>query len=148
MKREKSKYAMLWFAIFVVGGMWAGLLAGVSTDGAVDEGGRIDVQLLEMPDMAEIETYTKVFDNESNARSGAIIGGFVTAIVLYQLNSNKKRLHRKGEEHGSATWASLAEKKKLADKGIVVGEKKTWFGSREIKKPYIYVELKLDGDKN
>jgi type IV secretion system protein VirD4 len=146
MKKEKSKSAYLWYAVFVIAGMWVGILVGVSTDEAIDENNRLDVALMEMPEVADIETYRKIFDDESNARSGALIGGFVVAIVLFQLNSNKKRLHRKGEEHGSATWGSLSEKKKLADKGIVVGKKKTLFGKKEIKKPYIYV--KLDGDIN
>ena len=40
----------------------------------------------------------------------------VGLFVLYQLTDTKKRLHRKGVEHGSAQWGDNAEIKSLADK--------------------------------
>jgi len=140
MKKEKSKYAAVWYLIFIILGAWAGLLVGVATDEAIDENDRLDITMMEMPDIMNIETYKKLSDDESKARMGAIIGGFAIVLVILQITSNKKRFHRKGEEHGSARWGTLVEKRKLADKGMIVGKK----GKKDITKPYIFVEL--DGD--
>lgn len=135
--REKSKYAPVWYLLFIIAGAWAGLLIGVATDEAVDENNRLDITMMEMPDITSVETYKKLSDDESNARVGALIGGFVVVLIILQITSNRKRFHRRGEEHGSARWGTLAEKRKLADKGMKVGTK----GKRDILKPYIFVEL-------
>jgi hypothetical protein len=155
MKQEKSKYTVYWYLVLILLGAWAGLLAGVAVDGAVDKSGRIDITLLKTPDFASIDVYKKLFDEESNAKSGSLIGGFVVFLVIVNSVVNRKRLHRKGEEHGSAKWAGFAEKKKLADKGTIVGKKKGFYlafkfgfpvikyGEYSIRKAFIYKELEV-----
>ena len=38
--------------------------------------------------------------------------------ALYKYSEEKKRLHRRGVEHGSAKWGDAKEMKSLADKNV------------------------------
>jgi|GEM_PF-3589147 len=153
MKKEKSKYAGLWYLFFVLTGAFVGLLAGVSADGAVDENDRIDITKMKMPEISSVETYKRLFDDKSKARTGAFAGGFIVTIIILQITTNRKRFHRHGVEHGSAEWGGLTEKKKLADKGVKPCEDKGFmalykfksFISLKKKKKYRYIYVKMEG---
>jgi hypothetical protein len=112
MKKQNDSRLFILLIVVIIGAV-VGLLVGVSLDGAYVDG-QLDIDLMTMPDVTSIETYMKVNDENSRAKTGAIVGGFAGLIIV--MSCNNKRLHRKGEEHGSSAWATLAEKQKLADK--------------------------------
>lgn len=55
-------------------------------------------------------------DSKSYCCQFAFLGAMFIGLYALVKYTSKKRLHRKGEEHGSARWATEAEAKKLADK--------------------------------
>jgi hypothetical protein len=146
--KEKSPYRPLWFLIFIALGLVIGAFVGISTDNAKDENGKFNLSLMESPPISISVLKDKLKDENSNAKKGAMIGGMAVALAIAQITTNNKRYHRKGEEHGSAHWGTLNEKKKLADKGIIIGKRKAWKFlpyprkvEMDVKKPYIQVNL-------
>jgi type IV secretion system protein VirD4 len=124
--KEKSPYLPLLYIIFILSGFLVGAIIGISADNAEDENGKIDFKKMAMPDISFSILKDSLRDKESNAIKIGFVGGFAVFLAIAHVTSSKKRYHRKGEEHGSAQWGTSAEKRKLADRGIVVGIKKVW----------------------
>lgn len=66
-----------------------------------------------MADYSAIGSYIKL---KGFALKVPLFGLFAEGIYVLMKVTDKKKLHRKGEEHGSARWANDKEKKSLADK--------------------------------
>ena len=101
--------------------LYSAAAVGLAFDNSKDENGKIDFSGELMTNVeSSFADYNGILENIRNEETycckftlfGAM---FVGLYVLLQYTS-RKRLHRKGEEHGSARWATNAEAKKLADK--------------------------------
>ncbi|MCM1062305.1 MAG: type IV secretory system conjugative DNA transfer family protein, partial [Eubacterium sp.] len=85
-----------------------------------DDSGEIDFNGL----MGSLETsltdyqgiLSSIKDADTYCCQFTYMGAICIGIYVLYKYTTKKRLHRKGEEHGSARWATEAEAKKLADK--------------------------------
>lgn len=94
---------------------------GLAFDKSKDEKGKIDFNGELMTNVeSSLLNYEGIFENirdgESYCYKFTFFGGMFLGIYALLKYTSKKRLHRKGEEHGSARWATDAEAKKLADK--------------------------------
>jgi hypothetical protein len=124
--KEKSPYTPLLYLLIIVIGFIIGSFCGIALDNARDENGKVDFRQLKAPDISFSVLNDSLKDDDSNAKKGGVAGAFVVFLGIAQATANKKRFHRKGEEHGSAQWGNGAEKRKLADRGIIVGKKMIW----------------------
>lgn len=94
---------------------------GLAFDKSKDEKGKIDFNGELMTNVeSSLLNYEGIFENirdsDSYCYKFTFFGGMFLGIYALLKYTSKKRLHRKGEEHGSARWATDAEAKKLADK--------------------------------
>jgi type IV secretion system protein VirD4 len=134
-KKEASKYSLLFYALLIAGGAVVGIFVGAAMDEAVNpETGKVVYSEMKNPEIS-LETVMKVREKGSRSQKGAYIGG--GAVLLFILNyvNSQRRFHRRGEEHGSSTWANTEEKQKLRDKGYKIKKngKKLCFS---FKKPF------------
>lgn len=93
--------------------------AGAAFDLAKGENGKVDFDLLSETLDTTVKDAKLVFEMVRQGGYAAKIPLFAAfGIGLFWLNkyANRKRFHRKGEEHGSARWANMKEVRSLADK--------------------------------
>ena len=93
--------------------------AGTAFDLAKGENGKVDFDLLSKSLDTTVKDAKLVFEMVRQGGYAARIPLFAAfGIGLFWLNkyANRKRFHRKGEEHGSARWANMKEVRSLADK--------------------------------
>ena len=108
-------YAIIVFAVLYVS---AGL--GAAMDLSVDDDGVLDFNVL----MTQFETVLTSTDTvgahftdfSSYSFKITLMVGFALGIYALMKYTSRKRLHRKGVEHGSARWANEKEEKFLADR--------------------------------
>lgn len=108
-------YAIIIFAVLYVS---AGL--GAAMDLSVDDDGVLDFNVL----MTQFETVLTSTDTvgahftdfSSYSFKITLMVGFALGIYALMKYTSRKRLHRKGVEHGSARWANEKEEKFLADR--------------------------------
>jgi type IV secretion system protein VirD4 len=86
----------------------------------MDESGKIDFNLVSQQLESTLADYKTVFNllktNGSTTQKITVLGIFGIAIYILMKVTDKKKLHRRGEEHGSARWANENERKSLLDK--------------------------------
>ena len=108
-------YVIIVFAVLYVS---AGL--GAAVDLSVDDEGVLDFNVL----MTQFETVLTSTDTvgahftdfSSYSFKITLMVGFALGIYALMKYTSRKRLHRKGVEHGSARWANEKEEKFLADR--------------------------------
>ena len=108
-------YAIIIFAVLYVS---AGL--GAAMDLSVDDDGVLDFNVL----MTQFETVLTSTDTvgahftdfSSYSFKITLMVGFALGIYALMKYTSRKRLHRKGVEHGSARWANEKEEKFFADR--------------------------------
>lgn len=108
-------YAIIVFAVLYVS---AGL--GAAMDLSVDDDGVLDFNVL----MTQFETVLTSTDTagahftdfSSYSFKITLMVAFALGIYALMKYTSRKRLHRKGVEHGSARWANEKEEKFLADR--------------------------------
>jgi hypothetical protein len=125
MKKEKSPFRYVVYAAIIAFGAAIGILVGVSMDNsAVD--GEVQFKKMEMPPIT-VETFKEALKEDSRPQNGAMYGA-LGAFIILMMNINTKRFHRKGEEHGSAEWATRDEKSRLRSRGFLISKKRklTW----------------------
>ncbi len=94
---------------------------GLACDRSKDENGKISIgtEFISSVESSVLD-YQGIFDtigdNESYCQQFTFLGAMFIGLYALVKYTSRKRLHRKGEEHGSARWATEAEGKKLADK--------------------------------
>lgn len=123
-------YTIIVFAVLYVS---AGL--GAAMDLSVDDEGVLDFNVL----MTQFETVLTSTDTvgahftdfSSYSFKITLMVAFALGIYALMKYTSRKRLHRKGVEHGSARWANEKEEKFLADKP----EKKKCGKSAKTEKP-------------
>lgn len=96
-------------------------MLGAAMDYAVTSGGKIDFSLIEKGFNIIVSNPKLIFSALTRKGSYApkmlFLGIMIIGIyILYKYTEDKKRLHRKGVEHGSAKWGDEKEMKSLADK--------------------------------
>ncbi len=96
---------------------------GLAFDKSEKESGEIDFNELLISVESSFSDYKEIFnsvtDTETYCCKFTLLGAIFVGIYILYKYTIQKRLHRKGEEHGSARWATEAEAKKLADKNKV-----------------------------
>lgn len=119
-KKKTSVSTILIYLCIVVFVIYCIAAVGFAFDKSKDDSGKINFSILtgiietSFTDYQEI--ISSICDADTYCCKFTFLGTvFVGIYILYKYTS-KKRLHRKGEEHGSARWATEAEAKKLADK--------------------------------
>jgi hypothetical protein len=88
--------------------------------------GKVQYKEMEMPPIT-VETFKEALKEDSRPRTGAMYGA-LGAFIIVMMNVSNKRFHRKGEEHGSAEWATRDEKSRLKSRGFLISKKRklTW----------------------
>ncbi len=108
-------YALIIFAV-----LYVSAALGAAMDLSVDNEGVLDFTAL-MTNVETVLTKPDVIMEHFTDFSGysakiTVIVGIALGIYALMKYTSKKRLHRKGVEHGSARWANEKEEKFLADK--------------------------------
>lgn len=120
-KTSKLTYAVYGIVIFIV--LMIFLMVGAAMDFSLKPDGSVDVSLLGNG-FNKIMTNPKLIfysltAKDSYAPKMLFFGAMVVGIyLLYKYTEEKKRLHRRGVEHGSAKWGDNNEMKSLADKTV------------------------------
>ena len=93
---------------------------GFALDKSKNESGEIDFSGLLASVESSFADYKGILgsitDTETYCCKITFFGAISVGLYILYKYTTKKRLHRKGEEHGSARWATEAEAKRLADK--------------------------------
>lgn len=119
-KKKADPLTLVLYGIIVFAVLYVSAALGAAMDLSVDDKGVLDFTLL----MSQIETVLTKPDvimkhfTDFSGYSAKITIIVLIALGIYVLMkyTSKKRLHRKGVEHGSARWANEKEEKFLADK--------------------------------
>lgn len=120
MKKKKSLLEFVIYIIIALFVIYAAASLGTALDMSVTENGKTDFSQFSANFERSLTQPKVVFsglkDKKSKTFAFAALG--TVGIVLFAMMqaANKKRLHRRGVEHGSARWASKSEAKSLADK--------------------------------
>lgn len=142
-------YAIIGIALLYV---CAGL--GACMDLNTDENGKIDLAAAMNGFESVLTNYSAVFEQlklKGMALKLPIFGLFAEGIYVLMKVTDKKKLHRRGEEHGSARWANDKERKSLADKPQKKKKKKLTAAEKKLKKEqriYDKAEQKISGKQS
>lgn len=143
-------YAIIGIALLYV---CAGL--GACMDLNTDENGKIDLAAAMNGFESVLTNYSAVFEQlklKGMALKLPIFGLFAEGIYVLMKVTDKKKLHRRGEEHGSARWANDKERKSLADKPQKKKKKKKLTAAeKKLKKEqriYDKAEQKISGKQS
>lgn len=119
-KKKPDMLTILLYVIIVFAVLYVSAALGAAMDLSVDDEGVLDFNLL----MAEFETVLTstdivgehFVDFSSYSFKITLMVAFALGIYALLKITSRKRLHRKGVEHGSARWANEKEEKFLADR--------------------------------
>lgn len=119
-KKKTSPLVVAIYAIGVIAVLYLAAALGVAFDKNMNDDGSIEFSGV-MSDFErmciEYQTvFTSVLDESSYACKFVYLTGFGIGIYALIKYTSRKRLHRKGQEHGSARWGTAGEANKLADK--------------------------------
>ncbi len=119
-KKKPDLLTIMLYVIIVVAVLYVSAALGAAMDLSADDEGVIDFTLL----MSQFETvlttpdtvWAHFTDFSGYSAKITLIVSFAIGIYALLKYTSRKRLHRKGVEHGSARWANEKEEKFLADK--------------------------------
>ena len=119
-KKKPDMFTILLYAIIVFAVLYVSAGLGAAMDLSVDDEGVLDFNVL----MTQFETVLTSTDTvgahftdfSSYSFKITLMVGFALGIYALMKYTSRKRLHRKGVEHGSARWANEKEEKFLADR--------------------------------
>ena len=119
-KKKPDMLTILLYAIIVFAVLYVSAGLGAAMDLSVDDEGVLDFNVL----MTQFETVltstdtvgTHFTDFSSYSFKITLMVAFALGIYALMKYTSRKRLHRKGVEHGSARWANEKEEKFLADR--------------------------------
>ncbi len=119
-KKKADPLTLVLYAVIVFAVLYVSAALGAAMDLSVDDEGVLDFSLL-MSQFETVLTKPDVIMEHFTDFSGysakiTVIVGIALGIYALMKYTSKKRLHRKGVEHGSARWANEKEEKFLADK--------------------------------
>ena len=118
-KKKPDMLTILLYAIIVFAVLYVSAGLGAAMDLSVDDEGVLDFNVL----MTQFETVLTSTDTvgahftdfSSYSFKITLMVAFALGIYALMKYTSRKRLHRKGVEHGSARWANEKEEKFLAD---------------------------------
>lgn len=142
MPKKTSTFTLVLYGVIILVIIVCSFVLGAAMDYSLKPDGKVDINLLSQglnKVMSNPDLITKALKTKGGyAMKMGFMGSCCTGIyVLYKYTEEKKRLHRRGVEHGSAKWGDENEMKSLADK-----EKKKEF------KPILTSDGKRVFDKN
>ncbi len=119
-KKKPDMLTILLYAIIVFAVLYVSAGLGAAMDLSVDDEGVLDFNVL----MTQFETVLTSTDTvgahftdfSSYSFKITLMVTFALGIYALMKYTSRKRLHRKGVEHGSARWANEKEEKFLADR--------------------------------
>lgn len=119
-KKKPDMLTILLYAIIIFAVLYVSAGLGAAMDLSVDDDGVLDFNVL----MTQFETVITSTDTvgahftdfSSYSFKITLMVGFALGIYALMKYTSRKRLHRKGVEHGSARWANEKEEKFLADR--------------------------------
>ncbi len=119
-KKKPDMLTILLYAIIVFAVLYVSAGLGAAMDLSVDDEGVLDFNVL----MTQFETVLTSTDTvgahftdfSSYSFKITLMVAFALGIYALMKYTYRKRLHRKGVEHGSARWANEKEEKFLADR--------------------------------
>lgn len=119
-KKKPDMLTILLYVIIVFAVLYVSAGLGAAKDLSVDDEGVLDFNVL----MTQFETVLTSTDTvgahftdfSSYSFKITLMVGFALGIYALMKYTSRKRLHRKGVEHGSARWANEKEEKFLADR--------------------------------
>lgn len=119
-RKKKSSLELVILIIIALFAIYAAAAIGTALDKSTNDEGKMDFsnftsnfeQSLTQPSVI----FSGLKDQKSKTFAFAALGAVGIVLFVLMRSSGKKRLHRRGEEHGSARWATEAEEKSLADK--------------------------------
>ncbi|MEZ3438206.1 MAG: type IV secretory system conjugative DNA transfer family protein [Oscillospiraceae bacterium] len=120
MKKKKDPLTIVLYAVIVLFALYAAAALGTAVDLSLNPEGKLNFDgfgtVIEntLTDTSLVMTHLK--DSKSKAFAFTVYAAFGIGIYAIMKYTSRKRLHRKGVEHGSARWANENECKKLADK--------------------------------
>ena len=125
-KKKPDMLTILLYVIIVFAVLYVSAGLGAAMDLSVDDEGVLDFNVL----MTQFETVLTSTDTvgahftdfSSYSFKITLMVGFALGIYALMKYTSRKRLHRKGVEHGSARWANEKEEKFLADR-MLAGSK-------------------------
>lgn len=118
-KKKPDMLTVTIYAVIVIALLYIAAGLGATLDLSKTESGEIDFTTFGEQFESTLTNTGAVFnqlkDTKSTAFSLTFFAAFAIGIYALMKYTSKKRLHRKGVEHGSARWATEREEKKLAD---------------------------------
>ena len=119
-KKKTSLSTILIYFMIVLLVVYCIAAVGLAFDNSKNDNGEVDFNKL----AGSIETsfadyhgiFSSISDTDTYCCQFTFLGAVFIGVYFLYKYTTQKRLHRKGEEHGSARWATEAEAKKLADK--------------------------------
>lgn len=119
-KKKPDMLTILLYAIIIFAVLYVSAGLGAAMDLSVDDEGVLDFNVL----MTQFETVLTSTDTvgahftdfSSYSFKITLMVAFALGIYALMKYTSRKRLHRKGVEHGSARWANEKEEKYLADR--------------------------------
>lgn len=135
MRKKKDPLNYVLYGIIALAVVYLAAALGAALDMSVSESGELDFGVFPTTFESVLTDTDVIFEHFSTSGSYAQTLPFAAlfALGIYALMkyTSKKRLHRKGVEHGSARWANEKEEKFLAD----MPEKKKGGKSAKADKP-------------
>jgi type IV secretion system protein VirD4 len=120
-KKKMSKTAIIIYASAIVIAVYLCALFGACLDKTAAESEQNSVDFTAAFNMMTSEflnipyVFMQSITENSYAQKLVIMGAMSLGIYILLKASDSRKLHRRGEEHGSAKWASAREAKQLAD---------------------------------
>ncbi len=119
-KKKPDMLTILLYVIIVFAVLYVSAGLGAAMDLSVDDEGVLDFNIL-MTEVESVLTSPEIVWEHFTDFSGysakiTLIVAFALGIYALMKYTSRKRLHRKGVEHGSARWANEKEEKFLEDK--------------------------------
>ena len=120
MKKKQDPLMLVIYGIIVLFILYFAAVIGTALELSIDDNGGLDITRLStsiesvMTDTSTV--MSRLADTSSMTFVFVIFSAFAIGIYALMKYTSKKRLHRRGVEHGSARWANEKEAKMLADK--------------------------------
>ena len=144
-KKKLDPLSIALYAIIVFAVLYVSAALGAAMDLSANGNGTLNFNAL-LGNFEVVLTKPQVVFSHLANSSG--YGAKITIIVVFALGiyalmkyTSRKRLHRKGVEHGSARWANVKEEQFLCDKNDRKKHKFDWIGN--LPKPLKFLEKPL-----
>lgn len=118
-KKKPDALTIIIYAVIVITVLYVAAGLGAALDMSRQDGGEMDFSAFGSQfesTLTDVNTVlSQLKDTKSYAFQLTFFAAFALGIYALMKYTSRKRLHRKGVEHGSARWATEREEKKLAD---------------------------------